>query len=157
MFALIAGNRRFVPTEAQILVHDIWLENRREDAMTGTYSAQDIALIERDIGRLARYTSEIGGFGELLETAMRIAPWEPPRVLTRDELRRMGLNTISTLFESPTKVAALSYSPRWNGRETRKILPASTHSTHQIPYDSSSHHLQQAQWQPDQHAEPDQR
>jgi hypothetical protein len=157
VFVLIAGNRRFVPAEAQVLVHDIWLDDCRTDAMTRSYSAQDIAIVERDIGRLARYTSEMGGFGELLETAMRIAPWEPPRVLTNDELRRMGLNTISTLFERPAKVAALSYSARWQGRATRPISSASTHSRHQIPYDTGSHRLQQAQWQPDQHAEPDQR
>ena len=85
--------------------------------------------MERDIGRLARYTSEMGGFGELLETAMRIAPWEPPRVLTRDELRRMGLKTISTLFEGPAKVATLNYSARWQRKAARPISLASTRSS----------------------------
>ena len=87
VFVLIAGNRRFVPVEAQVLVHDVWLDDEREDALKRNYLAQDIALVERDIGRLARYASEMGGFGELLETAMRTAPWEPPRVLTRGELQ----------------------------------------------------------------------
>lgn len=157
VFVLIAGNRRFVPAEAQVLVHDIWLNDCRKDAMTRNYSAQDIAIVERDIGRLARYTSEMGTFGELLETAMRIAPWEPPRVLTREELRRMGLNTITTLFERPAKIATLSYSARWQRNAARPISSASTRSKHQIPYDLSSHRLQQARWQPDQHREPDQR
>ena len=69
VFVLIAGNRRFVPAEAQVLVHDVWLDDQREDALKRTYSAQDIALVERDIGRLARYASEMGASGELLETA----------------------------------------------------------------------------------------
>jgi hypothetical protein len=157
VFVLIAGNRRFVPAEAQVLVHNIWLDDCRKDAMTRSYSAQDIAIVERDIGRLARYTSEMGTFGELLETAMRVAPWEPARVLARDELRRMGLNTITTLFESPTKVATLSHSTRWHRKAARPISSASTRSGQQITTDTVSHRLQQAQWQPNQHGEPDQR
>ena len=157
VFVLIAGNRRFVPAEAQVLVHDIWLDDSRKDAMTRTYSAQDIAIVERDIGRLARYSSEMGAFGELLETAMRIAPWEPPRVLTRDELRRMGLNTITKLFERPANVATLSYSGRWQRKIAHPVSSALKHSRQQISYDTSSHRVQQAQWQPDQHGDPDQR
>ena len=157
VFVLIAGNRRFVPAEAQVLVHDIWLDDSRKDAMTRTYSAQDIAIVERDIGRLARYSSEMGAFGELLETAMRIAPWEPPRVLTRDELRRMGLNTIPTLVARPAKVATLSDSTRWQRKAALPISSASTRPGRQIPYDTSLHHLQQAQWKPDQNDEADQR
>jgi hypothetical protein len=35
----------------------------------------------------------------LLETALRIPPWEPLYRLSADELRRMKLTTADTLFE----------------------------------------------------------
>jgi hypothetical protein len=153
VFVLIAGNRRFVPVGAQVLVHDIWLDEHREDALTRTYSAEEVALMERDVGRLARYTSEMGAFGELLETAMRIAPWEPPRVLARDELRRLGL---ITTFDRPPKIK-LSSSTRWQRKAAHLISSPSTRTGQQMTVGKTSHHLQQAQWQPDQNGEPDKR
>jgi hypothetical protein len=42
---------------------------------------------------------EMGGSGELLETALRIPPWEPLYRLSADELRRMKLTTAEALFE----------------------------------------------------------
>ena len=54
--------------------------------------------MQRDIGRLAQYTIEMGGGVELLETALRIPPWEPLYRLSADELQRMKLNTVDTLF-----------------------------------------------------------
>ncbi len=53
--------------------------------------------MQRDIGRLAQYTIEMGGGVELLETALRIPPWEPLYRLSADELQRMKLSTIDTL------------------------------------------------------------
>ena len=50
-------------------------------------------MVQRDIGRLAQYTIEMGGGVELLETALRIPPWEPLYRLSADELLRMKLNT----------------------------------------------------------------
>ena len=55
--------------------------------------------MQRDIGRLVQYTIEMGGSGELLETALRIPPWEPLYRLSADELRRMKLTTADALFE----------------------------------------------------------
>lgn len=92
-FLLLAGVKRVVPIEARVRVHQIWLGDRREDANAATYSAEDLVLVQRDIGRLAAYTIEMGGSAELLELSLRIPPWEPMRVLTRDELRRMKLDT----------------------------------------------------------------
>jgi hypothetical protein len=54
--------------------------------------------VQRDIGRLAQYTVEMGGGVDLLETALRIPPWEPLYRLSGDELQRMRLNTIDTAF-----------------------------------------------------------
>lgn len=95
-FVLLAGVKRIVPEDARVRVHQIWLGDRREDAVAANYSAEDLALIQRDIGRIAQYTSEMGGGAELLEIALRIPPWEPMRALTRAELRRSQLDNSET-------------------------------------------------------------
>jgi hypothetical protein len=92
-FVMLGGVRRTVPPEARVLVHQIWLGDRRDDAAAANYSAEDLVLVQRDIGKLVQYTLEMGGGGELLEVALRIPPWEPMRALSRDELRRTRLDT----------------------------------------------------------------
>lgn len=92
-FVVLGGVRRFVPLESRVLVHQIWLGDRRDDAAAAQYSAEDLVLVQRDIGRLVQYTSEMGGGTELIEVALRIPPWEPMRALSRDELKRTRLDT----------------------------------------------------------------
>ena len=92
-FVLLAGVERRVPPEARVLVHQIWLGDRRDDPTAANYSAEDLALVQRDIGRLAHYTAEMGGSIDLLETALKIPPWEPMRLLSREELRGMKIVT----------------------------------------------------------------
>jgi hypothetical protein len=91
-FLVLAGTKRTVPPEARVLVHEIWLGDRRDDAAAANYTAEDIVVVQRDIGRLARYTVEMGGSIDLLEVALQIPPWEPMRKLSQSELRRMGLD-----------------------------------------------------------------
>ncbi len=91
-FVLLAGAKRIVPSEARVRVHQIWLGDRRDDAAAASYSAEDLVLVQRDIGKLAQYTIEMGGSVELLEVSLRIPPWEPMRILSRDEMRRMRLD-----------------------------------------------------------------
>jgi hypothetical protein len=91
-FVLLAGAKRVVPAEARVRVHQIWLGDRRDDAAAASYSAEDLVLVQRDIGKLAQYTVEMGGSVELLEISLRIPPWEPMRALSRDEMRRMNLD-----------------------------------------------------------------
>jgi len=91
-FVLLGGVKRVVPSEARVLVHQIWLGDRRDDAVAANYSAEDLVLVQRDIGKLVQYTLEMGGGAELLEVALRIPPWEPMRALSRDELRRTRLD-----------------------------------------------------------------
>ncbi len=110
-FVLLAGVKRSVPPEARVLVHEIWLGDRRSDATAATYSAEDLVLVQRDIGRLALYTVEMGGDIALLDTALRIPPWEPMRLLTPDELRRMRLNTVDNPFDAATAVVATNSGP----------------------------------------------
>ena len=92
-FVLLGGVRRTVPAESRVMVHQIWLGDRREDPTAAGYSAEDLVLVQRDIGRLARYTADMGASADLLEVALRIPPWEPMHALTRDELRHTKLTT----------------------------------------------------------------
>src|SRR5262245_8206200 len=111
-FVLLAGVRRLVPADARVMVHQIWLGDRREDPTAANYSAEDLVLIQRDIGRLAQYTAEMGATADLLDLALRIPPWEPMHALTRAELKRTRLTTIEDP-ETPASgpVAASSPAP----------------------------------------------
>ncbi len=97
-FLLLAGAHRYVPPQARVLVHQIWLGKKRKTALESSYSAEELNLVQRDIGRLAQYTIEMGGGIDLLETALRIPPWEPLHLLSGEELQRMRLTTVDTLF-----------------------------------------------------------
>jgi hypothetical protein len=116
-FILLGGTRRFVPPEARVLVHQIWLGSKSRRALEASYTAEELGLVERDIGSLARYTIEMGGGIELLETALRVPPWEPMHALTADELRRMRVVTMENGFQpeiaarptlAPTNAAGVS-------------------------------------------------
>ena len=113
-FVLLGGVERHVPAEARVLVHQIWLGDRRDDPTAAHYSAEDLVLVQRDIGRLAQYTIEMGGAIDLLETALKIPPWEPMRLLSREELRGMKIITGSTTPEVNSG-AALASLPMSNG------------------------------------------
>jgi hypothetical protein len=107
-FVLLGGVKRYIPPEARVLVHQIWLGNRRDDAAAATYSAEDLVLVQRDIGRLVQYTLDMGGGAELLVAALRIPPWEPLRMLSRDELRRAHLATTQQLVKQAPQLPASS-------------------------------------------------
>jgi hypothetical protein len=107
-FVLLAGVERHVPAEARVLVHQIWLGDRRDDPTAANYSAEDLVLVQRDIGRLAQYTVEMGGTIDLLEIALKIPPWEPMRLLSRDELRGMKVVTNDDATEANSGAAASS-------------------------------------------------
>jgi hypothetical protein len=105
-FVLLGGAHRYVPPEARVLVHQIWLARKRERPEAASYAADEIVLVERDIGSLARYTIEMGGNIELLETALKVPPWQPLYRLSRDEIQRMGLNTVDHLFNDEIRNVA---------------------------------------------------
>jgi hypothetical protein len=104
------------------MVHQIWLGDRRDDPTAANYSAEDLVVVQRDIGRLAQYTVEMGGGIDLLEIALKIPPWEPMRILSRDELRGMKIVTAGVSSEpnsgASTNSAALANGARApvNGR-----------------------------------------
>jgi hypothetical protein len=109
-FILLAGTRRYVPTEARVLVHQIWLGAKSKRARETSYTADELQLVQRDVGRLVRYTAEMGGSMELIETALRVPPWEPMHRLNTDELRRMKITTVDHLFEQDAPAPAVAIS-----------------------------------------------
>ena len=58
-----------------------------------SYSADDLMIVERDIGRLAKYTFDMGGTGDLLALSLNVPPWEDLHELSREELRLTNLIT----------------------------------------------------------------
>jgi hypothetical protein len=92
-FVLLAGVHRTVSPEARVMVHQIWLGDRRDDPTAANYSAEDLVLVQRDIGRLARYTADMGTSMDMLDLSLRIPPWEPMHAMTPDELRVMHVAT----------------------------------------------------------------
>ena len=119
-FVLLAGVHRSVPDEARVMVHQIWLGDRRNDPTAATYSAEDLVLVQRDIGRLARYTNDMGASIEVLDLALRIPPWEPMHIMSRAEIGRTRVATADS--EGPAALTAAA-----TGRATPLPRPAVLH------------------------------
>lgn len=118
-FVLLGGSKRSVPQGAEVRVHQIWLGDRRDDATAATYSAEDLVLVQRDIGKIAQYTIEMGGNIELLEVALRIPPWEPMKALSRAELRRMLLDNAESTETPATPPMVINTAPATTGSVRR--------------------------------------
>jgi hypothetical protein len=93
VFLLLSGTTRYVPETAHVRVHQIWMGDRANDARAATYSADDLMIVERDIGRLAKYTFDMGGTGDLLSLSLNVPPWQDLHELSREELRLTNLVT----------------------------------------------------------------
>jgi hypothetical protein len=112
VFVLLSGTKRFVPAEARIRVHQIWLGDRANDPKAATYNAQDLMIVQRDIGRLTSYAFEMGVPGELMALALSVPPWEPLYQLNTDELRRLKVSTAERLSDVlPDRVPAVAAAP----------------------------------------------
>jgi hypothetical protein len=99
VFLLLSGNTRYVPEAAHVRVHQIWMGDRADDAKAASYTAQDLMIVERDIGRLAKYTFDMGGGGDLLSLSLNVPPWEDLHELSREELRLTNLATTNAVAE----------------------------------------------------------
>jgi hypothetical protein len=99
VFLLLSGKTRYVPPVAHVRVHQIWMGDRADDARAASYTAQDLMIVERDIGRLAKYTFDMGGAGDLLSLALSVPPWEELRELSRAELRLTNLVTTDAVAD----------------------------------------------------------
>ena len=117
VFLLLSGKTRYVPPAAHVRVHQIWMGDRADDARAATYTAQDLMIVERDIGRLAKFTFDMGGTGDLLSLALSVPPWEDLLELSRDELRLTNLATTDAVTDvlphdnSSTPMAELKSKP----------------------------------------------
>src|ERR1700680_4466734 len=118
VFLLLSGKTRYVPETAHVRVHQIWIGDRADDARAASYTAQDLMIVERDIGRLAKYTFDMGGAGDLLSLSLIVPPWEDLHELTPAELRLTNLVTTDAVADvlpqtgtSAAPVAALTPKP----------------------------------------------
>jgi hypothetical protein len=99
VFLLLSGKTRYVPEAAHVRVHQIWMGDRADDARAASYTAQDLMIVERDIGRLAKYTFDMGGAGDLLSLSLNVPPWEDLHELSPAELRLTNLVTSDAVAE----------------------------------------------------------
>lgn len=99
VFLLLSGKKRYVPETAHVRVHQIWMGDRADDARAASYNAQDLMIVERDIGRLAKYTFDMGGAGDLLSLALNVPPWEDLHELDAAELKLTNLVTTDLVAE----------------------------------------------------------
>jgi hypothetical protein len=105
-----------VPESAHVRVHQIWMGDRADDAKAASYTAQDLMIVERDIGRLAKYAFDMGGTGDLLSLSLSVPPWEDLHELSRAESRLTNLVTTDAVAEVlsqeiTTPVAELKRKP----------------------------------------------
>jgi hypothetical protein len=107
VFLLLSGKTRYVPETAHVRVHQIWIGDHADDAKAATYSAHDLTVVERDIGRLAKYTFDMGGAGDLLSLSLNVPPWEDLHELSREELRLTNLVTNDMVAQSGSPNAAV--------------------------------------------------
>ena len=106
-FLLLGGTRRYVPPEAHVLlVHMIWLGDKSKRAQEASYTAEELGLVQRDIGSIARYTVEMGGGIELLETALRVPPWKPMYAPCSRRSSPHAPNNLGPLVRRGTPIAA---------------------------------------------------
>jgi hypothetical protein len=107
VFLLLSGKSRYVPEQAHVRVHQIWMGDRADNARAASYSADDLMIVERDIGRLAQYTFEMGGAGDLLALSLNVPPWEELYELSREELRLTNLVTTDRVAQLGSPNATL--------------------------------------------------
>ena len=99
VFLLLSGKTRYVPEPAHVRVHQIWMGDRADDAKAASYTAQDLTIVERDVGRLAKYTFDMGGAGDLLSLSLNVPPWEDLHELSQTELRLTNLVTTDVIAD----------------------------------------------------------
>jgi len=107
VFLLLSGKTRYVPETTHVRVHQIWIGDRANNAKAATYSADDLMTVERDIGRLAKYTFDMGGAGDLLSLSLNVPPWEDLHELSREELRLTNLVTTDMVAQPGNPSAAV--------------------------------------------------
>jgi hypothetical protein len=103
VFLLLSGETRYVPVGAHVRVHQIWMGDRAENAKSANYTAQDLTIVQHDIGSLAKFTFDMGGSGDLLSLALSVPPWEPLHELTPSELRQTRILRDDAVARAPQR------------------------------------------------------
>lgn len=139
VFLLLAGQTRYVPPGAHVRVHQIWMGDRADNAKAASYTAQDLTIVQHDIGSLAKFTFDMGGSGDLLSLALSVPPWEPLHELTPVELRQTHILRDDAVAAAPMRsgtmadvVAVSDAKPiqdRLNGGAPEAASPAVTKAT----------------------------
>jgi hypothetical protein len=130
VFLLLSGKTRYVPPAAHVRVHQIWMGDRADDARAASYTAQDLMIVERDIGRLAKFTFDMGGSGDLLALALSVPPWEDLHELSPAELRLTNLATTDAVADvlphdmNSTPMAELKSTPEAKTVQDRFVSSA---------------------------------
>jgi hypothetical protein len=120
VFLLLSGKMRYVPDGAHVRVHQIWMGDRADDPKAASYSAQDMMIVERDIGRLAKFTFDMGGSGDLLSLALNVPPWEELHELSPQELRLTNLITTDAVADAlPEDKGAAGAAMALNAKATQ--------------------------------------
>ncbi len=136
VFLLLAGKTRYVSDESQVRVHQIWMGDRADDPKAASYTANDLMIVERDIGRLAKYTFDMGGTGDLLSLSLSVPPWDDLHRLSEQELKLTNLVTTHAMNdvlpesrERETPMASLvpkSVQDRFVGGQGDEAAPEKT-------------------------------
>ncbi|WMT76897.1 hypothetical protein [Bradyrhizobium sp. Ash2021] len=136
VFLLLSGKSRYVPEQAHVRVHQIWMDDRADNARAASYSADDLMTVERDIGRLAKYTFDMGGTGDLLALSLNVPPWADLHELSREELRLTNLATTDKIAQLGSPYAAVvKLTP--NSVQARFVSSAVTTETNPEPAKST--------------------
>jgi hypothetical protein len=139
VFLLLSGKARYVPDGAHVRVHQIWMGDRAEDPKAASYSAQDMTIVERDIGRLAKFTFDMGGSGDLLSLALNVPPWEELHELSPSELRLTNLITTDAVAEVlPENNGAAVAAVAANAKPVQDRFVSSAHGDDKMPLSTKS-------------------
>lgn len=108
VFLLLSGEMRYVPAGAHVRVHQIWMGDRADNAKAASYTAQDLTIVQHDIGSLAKFTFDMGGSGDLLALALSVPPWEPLHELTAVELRQTLILRDDAVAAAPVRSGTIA-------------------------------------------------
>ena len=99
VFLLLSGKTRYVPETAHVgCIRSGWAIAPTMQGLRAI-PREDLMIVERDIGRLAKYTFDMGGAGDLLALSLSVPPWEDLHELSPEELRLTNLVTTDAVAE----------------------------------------------------------
>jgi hypothetical protein len=102
---------RYVPEQAHVRVHQIWMGDRADNARAASYNADDLMTVGRDIERLTKYTFDMGGTGNLLALSPNVPSWEDLHKLSREELRLTNRHYRHCCSATQPKAAVIELTP----------------------------------------------